>query len=712
MLNAVKKFFTPPRFPDDDEKTRLTEILHTMIIAVMFLVVILGIGVVFIFVKKVFVAFILLFVFCISLIIYFFARRGYLRLASFVYVYFFWSISTLFLYLIGGTSNPLLSFYIAITVTAGILLGVRWAVIVALQSVLVVFIITILEIHNYYFPKFFPLPPLTRWFNFTVFLLFTIIPVFVLLNRLSRALKKVQRRNEQRKNTEKLLKESERKYREIANNIPGLVFQFTVNDNRSAVFTFISPSGRRLFDIKLDSGSEVFELSGNIFHEDRAEFINTLQKAIDGSAKWRFEGRLLSSQGEPVWVQAFASPTVTEKGTVFDGILLDITEHKQLEEQYRQVQKMEALGLLAGGIAHDFNNILTPIMGYLDLTLMSLVQDDKIYSQIKTAREEAKMAAELTRQILAFSRKQVLEMRECDLNKIVSEFENMARRLIGEDIELVIMPQNDLYPVKADTSQIEQVIMNLTVNARDAMPSGGKLIVETANKYLDESYVNKYADTLLPGNYVMLALSDTGHGMDRETQQHIFEPFYTTKADGKGTGLGLSTVFGIIKQHGGNISVYSEPGEGTTFKIYLPAVESSMQGNTDLLPKEEFSLYGSETVIVIEDKESLCNMIYHALSGYGYNVIKFQIAEEAIRFIKGYKSVIDLLLTDVIMPEMNGREIHQKISEYYPGIKVLYISGYTDNVIAHHGILEEGVNFLQKPFSIQNLLRKVRMVLD
>ncbi len=372
---------------------------------------------------------------------------------------------------------------------------------------------------------------------------------------------------------------------------------------------------------------------------------------------------------------------------------------------------MEAIGQLTSGIAHDFNNILVPIIGYVELGMMELSPDSKLYADLTRVRKAADRAANLIRQILAFSRKQVLEMKTFDLNEVIAEFEKMLQRVIQEDITLQVGLESSLHPVKAYQGQLEQILMNLAVNAGDAMPEGGKLIIETSNIILDERYTEKHAE-VSPGSYVMLAISDTGHGMDVETRQHIFEPFFTTKERGKGTGLGLATVFGIVKQHNGHIWVYSEPDKGTTFKIYLPQAEGITQIVDPAATVEPASIYGTETVLVVEDEEMVRELACETLEAYGYSIIEAKSPTDSLQLAANYKAPIHLLLTDVIMPEMNGGELYKKLTIIRPDIKVLYMSGYTDNVIVHHGVLDEGVHFLQKPFTIHDLTRKVRIVLS
>lgn len=446
--------------------------------------------------------------------------------------------------------------------------------------------------------------------------------------------------------------------------------------------------------------------------EDRAEAEYQVNKAVEQKRDLNIEFRIVWPDGTIRWINDVGKSVFDEKGDMVGmyGIQIDITERKQLEAQLQQSQKMESIGRLAGGIAHDFNNILVPIISYAELGMMNLTPDDKLYSYLQQVRDAAERAADLTRQILAFSRRQVLEMKTVDINVIVIEFEKMVQRLIVEDIELQTLLDPILYPVKADRGQIEQVLMNLVVNARDAMPTGGKLTIETASTYLDETYVKRYADDQPAGHYVMLAVSDTGHGMDMATQQQIFEPFFTTKMQGKGTGLGLATVFGIVKQHGGNICVHSEPGNGTTFKVYLPRAEGTVQ-TYETAVIEPASVYGIETILVVEDEKMVRKLVCETLAAHGYKVIEAQSPHDGLRLAYEYKKTIHLLLTDVIMPEMNGRELYQKILFVHPDIKVLYMSGYADDVIADHGILKEGISFLQKPFTVHTLTRRVKQVL-
>jgi signal transduction histidine kinase/ActR/RegA family two-component response regulator len=389
-------------------------------------------------------------------------------------------------------------------------------------------------------------------------------------------------------------------------------------------------------------------------------------------------------------------------------------ERARLEQQFRQAQKMEAVGRLAGGVAHDFNNLLTVITGYADLLLCG----GNLQTSQRTALEEVRRAAErggaLTHQLLAFSRRQPFIPRAVQLNALILNMEKMLSRLIGEDIALITVLAAEPASTRTDPGQIEQVIMNVVVNARDAMPGGGKLIIETINAQVEPAYAGPNVD-LKPGSYVVLAISDTGVGMDPETTAHLFEPFFTTKAPGKGTGLGLATAYGIVKQSGGAISVYSEAGRGTSVKIYLPSAEAKALAEPlaeQMEPASNASLRGTETILVVEDEARVRKLVCQLLTARGYHVLEALRGEQAIRRAAKHKGRIHLLLADVVMPEMSGPRAVEQIRALHPGIKVLYMSGYTDEAIVHHGIPDSGQPFLQKPFLPNTLARKVREVLN
>ncbi len=391
------------------------------------------------------------------------------------------------------------------------------------------------------------------------------------------------------------------------------------------------------------------------------------------------------------------------------GSFLDVSEAKRLQAQLLHAQKMESVGRLAGGIAHDFNNLLTVIKGYLELAMAGLHPRDPLYHDLAEANTAADSAAGLTQQLLAFSRKQIINPQVLSLNDVVARVRKMLPRLLGEDIELRTVLAPALGQVRFDPGQCEQILINLAVNARDAMPAGGTLTIETANTSFDPAYAREHPE-VEPGDYVMLAVSDTGSGMSDEVKAHLFEPFFTTKGPGRGTGLGLAMIFGAVSQNGGRIEVHSEVGHGTTFKIYLPRVR---QAAVQAWPEPRAAQRrGAETILLVEDDEAVRSLALRVLARQGYTVHAFRDAASAIRAAGGMAEPLHLLITDVVMPEMNGPAMAQRLRELRPGVKVLFTSGYAEDVIVHHGVLVEGVEFLPKPYSPESLARRVREVLD
>jgi len=469
----------------------------------------------------------------------------------------------------------------------------------------------------------------------------------------------------------------------------------------------------------------------SVFADTRcAEAVATLQTAIgDGQALSQVELLHPRRGGSAVHVSLDLTPVRSSAGRIerFIAVETDISEThararqlfeermvteqvlQQTERQLQHAQKLEAVGRLAGGIAHDFNNQLTVILGSTELALLELPPDAPGRSRLEEVRQSTLRAAELTRQILAFSRKQLLEPRVLDLNEVVHDVSKMLRRLIGEDIEMKLSLADDLEPVEADPGQLGQVIMNLAVNARDAMPGGGTLTIETANAVLDEEFTRGQA-SLRPGLHVMLAVRDTGVGMDEVVRSNIFEPFFTTKEAGQGTGLGLATVYGIVTQSGGDIRVNSEPDEGTTFEIYLPRTERSSGGSTDRAPTATESLSGA-TILVVEDEEAVRVLVSQILQGAGYRVLEANGPQEALDLVERCDDVLDLVLTDVLMPGMPGTELAERITNRFPDTRVLFMSGYTGRSLARRGLLDTRIHFLRKPFTTDELLDKVGKVL-
>jgi PAS domain S-box-containing protein len=408
-------------------------------------------------------------------------------------------------------------------------------------------------------------------------------------------------------------------------------------------------------------------------------------------------------------VEVSLSYMETEEGVFAIAFVTDITQRKHLEEQLTHAQKMEAVGRLAGGVAHDFNNMLTVISGYNRMILDEVSTLDPLRGYAEEILKASDRAAALTNQLLAFSRRQVIQPRVMSVNEVMNNIEKMLRRLIGEDIELTLALDPETGNIKADPAHIEQAVVNLSINARDAMPAGGRITIETSNVHLDENYSRTHLG-VEPGEFVMMALSDTGQGMDAETRRRIFEPFFTTKEKGKGTGLGLATVYGMVKQAGGDIWVYSEPGKGTTFKLYFPRVAAPVleAAGGEALDARSF---GAETILVVEDEDAVRDLTVRILRQLGYTVLTAANGEEALAVSKRHPGEIALLLTDVIMPNMSGRQLAEALLPIRPRMQVLYLSGYTENSIVHHGVLERDVEFLPKPFSREVLARKLREVL-
>jgi len=472
--------------------------------------------------------------------------------------------------------------------------------------------------------------------------------------------------------------------------------------------------------------SPVMDEAGNcvyIIHrvEDVTEFVDVKQPDVEHDKRTQELAHRAESMEAEIFLRSLelneANRQLRASNQGLEALSQSISQEKaaalaalgKSQEQLFLSQRLEAVGQLAGGVAHDFNNLLTVIGGYCDMMLEALDPVDANRQKVEEIQKAASRASSLTRQLLAFSRKQVLQPVVLNLNSVVADIEKMLTRVIGEDIEFRTNLQSDLGNVKADPGQIEQVIMNLAVNARDAMPAGGKTTIETANTYLDETYAQHHV-AVIPGPFVMLAVSDTGVGMDEETKEHIFEPFFTTKALGKGTGLGLSTVYGIVKQSGGNIWVYSEIGKGSTFKVYLPRVDEMAKAYKQMPPST--SPGGTETILLVEDAEMVRKLTLEVLCTIGYRVLEAASGSEALQISESTEEPIDLLLTDVVMPEMSGKELANHLLSLRPEMKVLFMSGYTDDTIVYHGLLDKGLNFIEKPFAPDALARTVREVLQ
>lgn len=510
------------------------------------------------------------------------------------------------------------------------------------------------------------------------------------------------------------LSQSEERYRDYFENAKDAIYVHDLTGR----YIMVNKAGEELIGY---SREEILQMRiSDVVPRASLDHIHArLKEKLEDHSLTIYEVEAIRKDGSRVPIEV-SSRLIYENGVpvAVQGSARDITERKRAEEalrasqlQLQQSQKLEAIGQLAGGVAHDFNNMLTAIIGYTDLSLRRVGLENPIRRNLEETKKAAERAASLVRQLLAFSRKQILEPKVLDLNDVVKDMHKMLTRLIGENIKLATRLETDLGSVKADPCQVEQIIVNLVVNARDAMPRGGRVTIETANFTIDDQTALKHV-SVKAGEYVMLSVSDTGSGMDQETQARIFEPFFTTKEVGKGTGLGLSTVYGIVKQSGGNIWVYSEPGMGTVFKVYLPRIDDATASTIARQEQEAIAPRGTETILLVEDEDVVRGLTKNILMQAGYNVLDARSGDEAIRLCQAHAGPIDLLLTDVVMPEVSGKDVADRLLELRPSIRVLFMSGYTDEAIVQHGVLDANVKFIQKPFTWVALTRKVREVLN
>jgi len=522
-----------------------------------------------------------------------------------------------------------------------------------------------------------------------------------------------ERAEQDARSSAKKLAEAEETYRTLVERLPLVTYIDRLGDIVSSVY--VSPQIEELLGYSVEEWLADSELFVKLLHPDDRERVladAARWKAGEGEPGPAIEYRLIARDGQVVWVYGDSVQVRDAEGrSVYSqGFLIDITGRKRLEEELRQTQRMEAVGRLAGGVAHDFNNVLAVIIGFANLLLRDLAADDPQREKAEQIARAGERAATLTRQLLAFSRRQLLQPEILDLNHVVLEMKRLLERLIGEDIRLLTMLDPSLGSVRADRAQLEQVILNLAVNARDAMPGGGRIVIETRNVEFGEPDGDELPDWSA-GPYVMLEVSDTGHGMDETTRAHAFEPFFTTKESGKGTGLGLATVYGIITQSGGSISVTSKPGEGARFTIYLPRVDERVPVVDQPQDSDEDALRGSEVILLVEDDRAVRDMVRRVLADHGYEVVAAESARAGIEVSARRHGEIDLLLTDVVLPGLSGRQLSEALTATHARMRTLYMSGYTDDAIVHHGVLDEGIAFISKPFAPSALLRKVREVL-
>lgn len=661
-------------------------------------------------------------------------RRGKLEIAGIGLSFFLFALVTFNLFIFGGVRN--ISGYFLVIIITALFMGGRAAVSFGLLSVLAVLGAIYTQTRGVVLAG---RPSPVEVIDLLViapFLLLAALLLHFAVRSINLGFVEAQR--------------NEERYRQLVEQVPAITYKAVLDVQSTTLY--VSPQIENLLGITPDQCRADSDFWRKRLHpEDRERVLKEVNHCHETGEQLRCEYRMIAEDGRVVWFRDDAVIISENHGRsrLLQGTMLDITDRKlaegalreaheelelrvkertaelanlnkelkrqirerrQMEEKFIQSQKMEAVGRLAGGVAHDFNNLLTAITGYTDLLMKKTAADKWIHDRLGEIQKAADRAASLIHQLLAFSRKQILQPRPLNLNDVVTDIERMLRRVIGEDIKLSTVLEPELGLVEADPVQIEQVILNLAVNARDAMPSGGRLIIETANIELDQCFTG-LSPNIEKGYYVKLVVSDTGIGMDKETRERLFEPFFTTKEKGKGTGLGLATIYGIVTQSGGNLNVFSEPGKGSTFEIYLPRLEktSVTKESSSLIRKD---LQGCETILVVEDEKMVLNLIQEVLTDKGYKVQVALDAEQALRISRKYRFPIHLLITDVVIPGgMSGSQLAKKLERSRPDIRILYISGYTDDAIVQHGILDREVAFLQKPFTPDDLALKVRQML-
>ncbi len=518
----------------------------------------------------------------------------------------------------------------------------------------------------------------------------------------------------ERRKAEKAVLENEQRFKHLVESVTDYIYTVTVENGRPVATTHgpgcVAVTGYRAEDYQVDP----YLWNRMVYDDDRQAVIEQSKKILTQKTAPPLEHRIIHKTGDLRWVKNTPVPRYDENGALisYDGLISDITERKKLEDQLRQAQKMEAIGHLAGGIAHDFNNILSAIIGYGHILHMKMKDDDPLRMNVQHMLEAADRAAHLTHSLLAFSRKQIINPMDVNVVEIIHRMENFLRRIISEDIELQSILRKEHLIVHADSSQLEQVFMNLATNARDAMECGGRFTIEADVIRLDESYIRAHGYGK-EGWYALIVVADTGRGMDEATQKRIFEPFFTTKEPGKGTGLGLAMVYGIVKQHNGYVNVYSEPGKGTTFRIYLPLVAPPDKERAAFAQVHEEEIpRGTETILVAEDDEALRKLTSSVLSEFGYRVIESADGQEALDKFAQNRNSVGLLLLDMVMPRKSGREVYEEIKKVRGDVKAVFMTGYTADRIFTEGFLARGADLLLKPVSPRDLLRKVRDVLD
>jgi PAS domain S-box-containing protein len=701
MIASLKRIFAPPIF-EDDEKTRKAALLNTLVLAcfAVLTLYLLAQTILLPFGRS----FWIWLRYPLVILTWLLLRRGYVRFACIFGVTSAWTVQMFVWANTGGAEARSIAAVVVLVLMAGLLIDSRAAFLFAILSMVASFAMSYGIAHGV-LPQYAATSTLKGvLLDQAVWSFLAVILLHLAMSSINQALKQAREELTERKRVEKELRASEEKFAKAFNASPlpiaigqdGRILDVNEIFLKVSGYTRDEVIGRTSAELRINERPEDLVKIRQLMQEQGS--IRNLE--INFRVKsGELRANLLSVEA----IEIEGQPCVLM-------VCNDVTERKQLEEQLRESQKLQAVGQLAGGVAHDFNNLLTVIIGFSELLLRPGQADAaSLHHKLGMIKGAAMRAAKLTQQLLAFSCQQVMEVKPLNLNSVINETLEMMRALTGEAIELTAALDDSLKTVRADQAQLEQIILNLTTNAKDAMPKGGKLIIETANIYLDAAYA-KYHHEISPGWYAMLAVSDTGIGMDEATIHHIFEPFFTTKQKGKGNGLGLAMVHGVVKQSGGHITVYSEPGHGTTFKIYLPLAEG-----LDAVPFPErkaiSQFQGDETVLLVEDEEDIRQMTREILEAQGYAVLE-ATGNQSVAISQQYDGEIHLLLTDVMMPDVNGRELAEHLSRQRPNLKVLYMSGYTDNVIMHHEILKPNIVFLQKPFTPQTLAEKVRMALN
>jgi len=701
----ILRFLKPPVFEGDEAKTYTARLLNRVLVVIAAMLLFSSlVALPFFYKEKLGSAIIVLTLTLIVAVSHVLMHRGRVSTACAVLVFGVWVTYAVLVLTSGGMGSPNVIFFLAITVLAGLLMGRRIAVLVASISIVAGFGMILVELLGYSLPRIFPAPPIAGWMDLIFGLVLATTTLNLALSTREEALAMARRQLEERQRTELALRQSEETYRVL---IETTATGFAVIDHEGRV------RDANAEYVRLTGHKELSEILGRRVTEwtaghDIARNADQVRRCFAEGSVRNLEVDYVDAEGRITPIEINGTILQTAEGPRIVTLCRDISARRRAEGQLRQAQKMESIGRLAGGVAHDFNNLLTVISGYAEMLLAEQSSLPDTVEKLNGIREAGRRAADLTRQLLAFSRKQILQPKLLDLNRTVADTARLLTRLIGEDIQLATVLTTEAATIMADPGQLSQVIMNLAVNARDAMPSGGTLKLETAVASMDEEQLVDAPDAK-PGRYVMLSVSDTGCGMTPETQSRVFEPFFTTKEAGKGTGLGLATVYGIVNQSGGFLRVQSEPGRGSTFRVYLPHVGPVAPPS----PAEPIGVpKGVETVLVVEDEPEVRRLMHEALADQGFKVLEAESARQAIQLAEQHEGTIHLLIADVVLPKTNGRILAECLTFYRPALKVLYVSGYAADAIVHHGVLDAGTELLQKPFTPLDLILRVRQILD